>query len=64
MKKTFFERLEKLEKEQAALLTMPNTIAGIGNGVFDRYKNPVLTANHTPLNWRYDLNADANPYLM
>ncbi len=64
MKKAFFERLDKLEKEQEALLSMPNKIVGTGNGVIDRYKNPVLTAAHTPLYWRYDLNADANPYLM
>ena len=34
------------------------------NGVFNRYQNPVLTASHTPLFWRYDLNAETNPFLM
>lgn len=64
MKTQFFERLSKLEKEQEALMSMSNKILGIGNGIIDRYKNPVLTAAHTPLNWRYDLNGDTNPYLM
>ncbi|HEX6179732.1 MAG TPA: glycosidase, partial [Chitinophagaceae bacterium] len=64
MNKIFFERLGKLEKEQEALLSMPNKIVGLGNGIIDRYKNPVLTAAHTPLYWRYDLNENANPYLM
>jgi 4-O-beta-D-mannosyl-D-glucose phosphorylase len=35
-----------------------------GNGIFDRYDNPVLTAEHTPLAWRYDFNPKSNPHLM
>ena len=35
-----------------------------GNGIFKRYKNPVLTAAHTPPLWRYDLNPETNPFLM
>ena len=34
------------------------------NGIFERYKYPILTAAHTPLEWRYDLNPETNPYLM
>ncbi|UOB19500.1 glycosidase [Abyssalbus ytuae] len=34
------------------------------NGVYVRYKNPVVTANHTPIHWRYDLNAETNPFGM
>lgn len=34
------------------------------NGIFDRYKFPVLTDEHTPIFWRYDLNKTTNPYLM
>ncbi len=52
------------KKHTAELINKPNEISGIGNGVFDRYKNPVLTAAHTPLSWRYDLNPETNPYLM
>jgi 4-O-beta-D-mannosyl-D-glucose phosphorylase len=36
----------------------------LGNGVYDRYINPVLTAAHAPVFWRYDLNPETNPYLM
>ena len=36
----------------------------MGNGIFNRYKNPVVTADHTPLEWRYDLNEASNPFLM
>ena len=35
-----------------------------GNGVFERYKYPILTADHPPLEWRYDFNPETNPYLM
>lgn len=34
------------------------------NGIYVRYQNPVLTAEHTPLIWRYDLDPVSNPYLM
>ncbi len=60
----FKQRLNLLQQEQQQLLTKPNHIAGTGNGVYDRYVNPVLTAAHAPVNWRYDLNANTNPYLM
>jgi 4-O-beta-D-mannosyl-D-glucose phosphorylase len=60
----FKQRLALLQQEQQQLITRPNQIAGTGNGVFNRYKNPVLTAAHTPINWRYDLNPDTNPCLM
>ncbi len=64
MKQDFFERLARLEKEHEQLLQQSNIKLTNGNGVFDRYKNAVLTAAHTPLFWRYDLNADTNPFLM
>jgi 4-O-beta-D-mannosyl-D-glucose phosphorylase len=35
-----------------------------GNGVFERYLYPVLTADHTPLSWRYDFDYARNPHLM
>jgi len=34
------------------------------NGVFNRYKYPVLTAGHVPFNWRYDVNPNTNRYMM
>jgi 4-O-beta-D-mannosyl-D-glucose phosphorylase len=60
----FKQRLARLQDELTRLINTPNDIAGIGNGIFDRYKHPVLTAAHTPINWRYDLDAKTNPYLM
>jgi 4-O-beta-D-mannosyl-D-glucose phosphorylase len=63
MKSKFYDRLYLLEQEHEALLHKKNSKAPIGNGVYDRYKNPVLTAAHTPLTWRYDFNFETNPYL-
>ena len=34
------------------------------NGIYERYKNPVITADHAPLEWRYDFDPVTNPYLM
>lgn len=64
MRNNFYNRLEKLEQEHENLLNRKNEIAEEGNGIFNRYKFPVLTAEHTPLFWRYDLNIETNPYLM
>ena len=60
----FDERVRKLFAEYEALINRPNRIAEGGNGVFDRYKHSVLTAEHTPVFWRYDLNYQTNPHLM
>jgi len=64
MTHVFEKRLSRLKEEQMQLISRLNEISGTGNGVFDRYKYPVLTAAHTPLYWRYDLNRETNPYLM
>jgi 4-O-beta-D-mannosyl-D-glucose phosphorylase len=60
----FEQRLQALENAYDTLVAMPNKIAGPGNGIYDRYLHPVLTAAHAPLCWRYDLNKETNPYLM
>ncbi len=53
---------EALKKRHEALLTRPNKPVEGGNGIYDRYTHPILTAEHTPLEWRYDLNAHTNPF--
>jgi 4-O-beta-D-mannosyl-D-glucose phosphorylase len=60
----FKQRLAGLEDAYAKLIDINNEIDGLGNGVFDRYKHPVLTAQHAPIAWKYDLNPETNPYLM
>ncbi len=62
---SFAARLERLQAAYEALVTRKNEIDTTWyNGVVDRYKYPILTAAHTPLHWRYDLNPATNPYLM
>lgn len=51
-----------LRRSHAELINRPNEKA-CSNGVWTRYKYPVVTAAHTPLFWRYDLNPQTNPYL-
>lgn len=54
-----------IEKErQERLLTRKNVKSDFYNGVFERYEYPVLTREHIPLTWRYDLNPETNPYFM
>lgn len=57
-------RLKRLKEEHASLITRTNIPEENGNGIFERYRYPVLTALHTPLYWRYDLSPATNPYLM
>lgn len=64
-KKEFEKRLAKLKKEHKKLLTRKNKpVKKNYNGIYHRYKRPILTSNHTPLEWRYDMNYETNPYLM
>ena len=64
MDKKFAKRLEQLESAYQKLVRETNEPVHESNGVYQRYKNPVLTAHHTPIFWRYDLNKETNPYLM
>ena len=57
-------RLQILTKEYDELISRENEKILPGNGVFERYKYPILTADHPPLEWRYDFNPETNPYLM
>lgn len=63
-KELFFQRLAKLAAEQQELLDRPNRPIDDRNGIYERYADPVLTADHTPLFWRYDLDPATNPFLM
>lgn len=61
---TFKEKLNTLFDDYNKLITSKNVPLEDGNGILTRYKYPILTAAHTPVFWRYDLDSESNPYLM
>lgn len=61
---SFQEKLAALRAHHEELLTRPNVKKEWGNGIYDKYENPIITAEHTPLEWRYDFCEKDNPYLM
>lgn len=59
------ERYAAAKEEQEKLLVRKNLAdETFYNGVTTRYVYPVLTRDHVPVEWRYDLDADANPFFM
>lgn len=56
----YYTELNKYEQ----LIKKENKKSEFYNGIFDRYENPVLTRNHAPLIWKYDLDAERNPFFM
>ncbi|MBK0369104.1 glycoside hydrolase family 130 protein [Flavobacterium agrisoli] len=60
----FEKRKIALEKEHSALIEQKNLPQSkISNGIYQRYENPVVTAAHIPLNWRFDFDKKTNPFL-
>jgi 4-O-beta-D-mannosyl-D-glucose phosphorylase len=63
-KKEFDTQLKILFDDHKRLVTRKNEIAEKNNGIFKRYKYPVVTAEHIPIFWKYDLDYNTNPHLM
>jgi 4-O-beta-D-mannosyl-D-glucose phosphorylase len=61
---SYKKNVQNLFKQQEKLLTRRNRKVSGGNGIYDRYELPVLTAAHAPIAWRYNLNQKTNPFLM
>ncbi|MDD2551597.1 MAG: glycosidase [Dysgonamonadaceae bacterium] len=61
---SYNSKIKALLKNQSKLIERENKPASTTNGWYQRYKNPILTAAHTPIHWRYDLNEKTNPFLM
>ncbi len=64
MTEKFKQKIKALLEEYEALVTQKNEPTTSTNGIYQRYKNPVVTAAHTPIFWRYDLDETTNPHLM
>lgn len=54
-------KLNKIKKNHAKLINKLNKPISKSNGIYKRFKNPVITVEHTPIHWRYDLNNKTNP---
>lgn len=63
-KEEFQRRIDLETEKYEALLSRKNEKTDFYNGIYDRYKYPVLTAAHAPLIWKYDFNYETNPYFM
>ena len=64
MSAEFEKKVAALRAHHEELLTRPNTPKPWGNGIYEKYEHPILTAEHTPLEWRYDFDEKSNPFLM
>ena len=60
----FEQKLNRLRAHHEELLERTNEPLPWGNGIYEKYKYPILTAEHTPLEWRYDFSPEDNPHLM
>ncbi len=59
------DKVRILRQHHEELLARENKpVEGFGNGIYEKYQFPILTAEHTPLEWRYDFSETDNPYLM
>ena len=50
------------EKQEELIRKKNNVDTSFYNGIFDRYENPVLTRDHAPIIWRYDIDETTNPF--
>jgi 4-O-beta-D-mannosyl-D-glucose phosphorylase len=60
----FEDRIHYLQKKHKELLHQKNSEKRSINGIYNRFENPVLTPQHVPLEWRFDLNYTTNPFLL
>ena len=64
MSTEFENRVAAVRARHEELLVRPNVKKEWGNGIYDRYVYPIITAEHTPLEWRYDFSEKDNPFFM
>ena len=65
MNQTIFkERLARIATAHQEFLSIPNAAVFSTNGIYQRYEHPILTRDHIPLEWRFDLNPQTNPFFM
>lgn len=60
----FHAEYYRQKEKQEALIAKKNTPSDFYNGVYTRWMDPVLTRDHAPIHWRYDLSPETNPFFM
>lgn len=63
-KKTFSNSIERLNQEHTSLTKRKNIEIAHSSNIYTKYQYPILTSEHVPLHWRYDLNIESNPLLL
>jgi 4-O-beta-D-mannosyl-D-glucose phosphorylase len=61
---SFDERRREIFDDYERLIARPNEATDRTNGVIQRWRHPVLTADHAPPFWRYDLDPKRNPMML
>jgi 4-O-beta-D-mannosyl-D-glucose phosphorylase len=64
MKSKYDERLSRIQQHHNKILEQKNEKLFSMHGLYHKYRYPVITAEHIPLEWRFDLNPDRNPRLL
>ncbi|MCX2742265.1 glycosidase [Mangrovivirga sp. M17] len=57
------DNIKRLLNDQEELLSRKNEVVQ-DTGVFKRYKHPIITSDHVPVFWKYDLNPESNPLML
>ncbi|MCF8324991.1 MAG: glycosidase [Leadbetterella sp.] len=60
----FKEKIQHLKNQKEEFLKRENLPLRSGNGIYEKFKYPILTKDHVPVEWEYDLNPHTNPFLM
>lgn len=60
----FEENCAKVTKRYEEIVSRKNVKSDFYNGIYDRYEYPVLTRDHIPPFWKYDMNPQTNPFFM
>jgi 4-O-beta-D-mannosyl-D-glucose phosphorylase len=58
---TIVNHIEDVKAAYQKLISKKNEPISKSNGIYNRYKNPIVTSDHVPIHWRYDLNPKNNP---
>ncbi len=58
------KRMRKIKEEHRNLLEKTNKKLFSTNGIYHRYRNPIITRDHIPLHWRFDFNPETNPMFL